>query len=419
MTISHNGQIMDVNEATEKVTGIKRKSLIGSDFSAYFTEPDKASAGYQQVLSEGFVNDYPLTIRHTSGRTIDVLYNATVYRNEAGEVQGVFAAARDITQRKKAEQALERYLDRQKLLLETSTRAMMQINLDDLLNTVSDEAREMCGARYAATGHGYVNGNFITGGASRAAGSVPCPPGEVFSVEKGGIYMDLIEKQQSIRLTDAQMRAHPAWWGLPAEHVPMRGLLGARLVNAKGEPNGILMVTDKADGSDFTEEDEASLKQLAVIASLALQHVEARTLAEKRAVELQETFRYARSLLEASLDPLVTISPEGKVTDVNQATEAVSGLSREQLIGSNFSDYFTQPEQANQGYHKVLAEGLVRDYPLTIRHTSGALPTFFTMPRFIETRPARCRESSRRHAISPRKRLRKPNLNNTACTWRN
>ena len=60
-------------------------------------------------MSEGLVRDYPLTIRHVSGRTIDVLYNAVVYANEAGEVQGVFAAARDVTERKRAEAELEKY----------------------------------------------------------------------------------------------------------------------------------------------------------------------------------------------------------------------------------------------------------------------------------------------------------------------
>ena len=54
------------------------------------------------------MRDYPLTIRHTSGRTTEVLYHATVYRNEAGAVQGVFAAARDVTERKRMEDELQR-----------------------------------------------------------------------------------------------------------------------------------------------------------------------------------------------------------------------------------------------------------------------------------------------------------------------
>ncbi|MBU4355611.1 MAG: PAS domain S-box protein, partial [Proteobacteria bacterium] len=106
VTISPDGKIMDVNKATEEATGIKRERLIGSDFSDYFTEPDKARAGYHQVLADGFVRDYPLAVRHTSGRIMDVLYSATIYKNEAGEIEGVFAAARDITARKQAEEAL-------------------------------------------------------------------------------------------------------------------------------------------------------------------------------------------------------------------------------------------------------------------------------------------------------------------------
>jgi PAS domain S-box-containing protein len=107
VTISPEGKITDANQATELVTGFSRKRLIGSDFSDYFTEPEKAREGYRKVISQGFVKDYPLTIRHTSGRLTDVLYNAAVYMSESGKMQGVFAAARDITERKRAEQALQ------------------------------------------------------------------------------------------------------------------------------------------------------------------------------------------------------------------------------------------------------------------------------------------------------------------------
>ena len=110
VTISPGGKITDVNKATELVTGFSRERLIGSDFSDYFTEPDKAREGYQKVISQGFVKDYPLTVRHTSGRTVDVLYNATVYTNEEGKTRGVFAAARDITERKRAEENLKRVM---------------------------------------------------------------------------------------------------------------------------------------------------------------------------------------------------------------------------------------------------------------------------------------------------------------------
>jgi PAS domain S-box-containing protein len=103
VTISREGKITDVNEATETATGIPRDRLIGSDFSDYFTDPEKARQGYRLVFEERSVRDYPLAIRHASGQVMEVLYNASVFKNEAGEVEGVFAAARDITRRKQAE----------------------------------------------------------------------------------------------------------------------------------------------------------------------------------------------------------------------------------------------------------------------------------------------------------------------------
>jgi PAS domain S-box-containing protein len=103
VTISPEGKITDVNEATAKVTGVRREELIGTDFANYFTEPEKAREGYQQTFARGFVTDYPLTIRHRDGRLSHVLYNASVYRDVNNNVLGVFAAARDITPLKKAE----------------------------------------------------------------------------------------------------------------------------------------------------------------------------------------------------------------------------------------------------------------------------------------------------------------------------
>jgi PAS domain S-box-containing protein len=105
VTISRAGKITDVNEATENVTGVPREQLIETDFSNYFTDPEKARQGYRQAFAEGSVRDYPLAIRSTSGVVTEVLYNASVFRNQTGEVEGVFAAARDVTERNRIEAA--------------------------------------------------------------------------------------------------------------------------------------------------------------------------------------------------------------------------------------------------------------------------------------------------------------------------
>ena len=193
VTISAEGKITDVNTATEGVTGYSRSELVGADFANYFTDTEKARLGYQQVFRDGSVRDYELEISHKNGWLTPVIYNASLYRNESGEIAGVFAAARDISDRKRAEAAL------------------------------------------------------------------------------------------------------------------------------------------------------------------------------------QTASAYNRSLIEASLDPLVTISAEGKITDVNTATERVTGCSRDELIGRDFANYFTDPEKARIGYEQVFRDGSVTNYELAVRHKGGGV----------------------------------------------
>ena len=83
--------------------------------------------------------------------------------------------------------------------------------------------------------------------------------------------------------------------------------------------------------------------------------------------------RYARSLIEASLDPLITISTKGKITDMNRALTNITGLSREELTGTDFFTYFTEPQKASEVYQEVFANGSVADSPLTLRHKNGKL----------------------------------------------
>ncbi|MCK9394920.1 MAG: PAS domain S-box protein [Methylobacter sp.] len=145
VTISAEGKITDVNTATERVTGVNRANLIGSDFADYFTDPEQASKGYQQVFSQGFVTDYPLAIRHVSGKVTDVLYNASVYRDEAGEVLGVFAAARDVTERNKAEQEVTQLSIKNRLILDSAGEGIYGLDIDGQCTFVNPAALQLLG----------------------------------------------------------------------------------------------------------------------------------------------------------------------------------------------------------------------------------------------------------------------------------
>ena len=128
VTINNLGKITDVNRSAEKVTGVPRGQLIGSDFSGYFTDPLKAREGYNQVYKLGFVTDYPLSIKHHNGQITDVLYNASLYQNEDGTTAGVFAAARDITDRKRIEESLIKSENSARALLDAMPDLMFKIN---------------------------------------------------------------------------------------------------------------------------------------------------------------------------------------------------------------------------------------------------------------------------------------------------
>ena len=141
VTISPDGKITDVNTATERVTGCSRDELIGTEFSDYFTDPERARAGYQQVFKDGFVKDYELGLRHRDGNVTPVNWHSvSVYRDELGDIVGVFAAAGDISSRKQAEELLRRAHTELEQRVRERT-AELQLANEKLLREIEDRER--------------------------------------------------------------------------------------------------------------------------------------------------------------------------------------------------------------------------------------------------------------------------------------
>jgi PAS domain S-box-containing protein len=107
ITTDPRGIITDVNKQMEALTGCTRDELIGAPFKDYFTDPERAEAAIKLVLGESKVTDYELTARARDGKETVVSYNATTFHDRDRRLQGVFAAARDVTERKRYEQSLE------------------------------------------------------------------------------------------------------------------------------------------------------------------------------------------------------------------------------------------------------------------------------------------------------------------------
>ena len=139
MTTNPAGIITDVNQQMEALTGCTRGELIGTPFKNYFTDPAHAEAGIKQVLRENKVSDYELTARAQNGKETVVSYNASTFYDSTGTLQGVFAAARDVTESKRLDQVLQE----KNLELERAKAVADQANLakSDFLSNMSHEIR--------------------------------------------------------------------------------------------------------------------------------------------------------------------------------------------------------------------------------------------------------------------------------------
>jgi PAS domain S-box-containing protein len=264
-------------------------------------------------------------VRHKCGDWRHWLDRGAALRDASGHPYRWIGAVTDTTARKQAESQREaalaereRHMAHLDALIRISQEILAEKTVGGLLQCIVDAARELTGARLGVAGHDYRDGVFEVGAASRAEGMAACPPGALLTIQQGGVYLELIERAASIRLTDEELRARPAWWGLPEGHTPLRGLLGARLVGRDGQAAGLIMVSDKDGGSDFSAEDEALLAQLAALASLAMQHIRARDEAEQRADELDTVF-------SAITEAVVVFDAEGRVVRANPAANAFYG----------------------------------------------------------------------------------------------
>ncbi len=139
MTTDPHGIITDVNQQMEALTGCTRDELIGAPFRDYFTDPARAEAGIKRVLSGNKVTDYELTARARDGRETVVSYNATTFHDRDRKLRGVFAAARDVTERKRFEHALQK----NNVELERATATAEKANLakSEFLSSMSHELR--------------------------------------------------------------------------------------------------------------------------------------------------------------------------------------------------------------------------------------------------------------------------------------
>jgi PAS domain S-box-containing protein len=310
-----------VNAAYVRGSGCSKQELIGRNHFDLFPDAENRAI-FERVRDTGepvlfHAKPFEYPDRPELGTTYWD-WTLVPVKDENGDVQGLVLSLLDLTERERARRKREAYLASLSEIIAVSEHVLAETTVEGMFQRVVDAAWKLTGARLGIAGHSYEEGVFQVGSTSRSEDMPPCPSGEDFGVWEGSAYLGLIEGKTCLRLTDEQLRQHPAWQELREEHVPLRGLLGTRLVGREGQTKGLIMVSDKKEG-DFTIEDEALLVQLAALASLGLQHIEARNEAERRAGELDAVFA-------AMVDGVIVYDAKGVALRANPAAEAVSGL---------------------------------------------------------------------------------------------
>ncbi len=315
ITVDPEGFITDINEQMCRMTGYPRDELIGSPFRNYFTDPQRAGLGVKLTLAEGVVTNYELVLKTKTGRKATVSFNASVFRAVDGRVQGIFASARDITEQARLQSQLVDQQAYNRSLIEASADALFAIAPDGAVTDVNEEATRLTG---------FTRKHLIN---SRFAGYFTEP-------ERAGA---------GVRQTLSQGR-----------------VLAYELILITRQNRRIPVGFNAGVFSD------AAGMQLGILAA-------ARDITEQKKLEqqLRDQQFYARTLIESNIDALMTTDPVGIITDVNEQMEALTGCTREELIGTPFKNYFTDPLRAEEGIRRVLREDKVTNYELTAYSKDG------------------------------------------------
>jgi PAS domain S-box-containing protein len=249
MTTDPSGIISDVNKQMELLTGCTRDELIGAPFKNYFTDPDRAQAAIMRVLNENKVTNYELTARARDGKETVVSYNATTFHDRDRNLQGVFAAARDVTER----QLMDRALQETNIALESAKSAAEKANLakSDFLSSMSHELRSPL--------------NAILGFGQLIESGLPLPtPAQKESIDQilqaGWYLLELINEILDLSLIESGRLS------LSLESMSLADVLDdcQAMIEPQAQKSGIHMRFPTSGGPYYIKADRTRVKQVLV-----------------------------------------------------------------------------------------------------------------------------------------------------------
>jgi PAS domain S-box-containing protein len=375
VTISPEGKIMDMNEAFTNITDSSRKKLTNTNFDTYFKDPQKAREVYQEVFTKGFVKDFPITIM--DGKLTNMLLNGSVYKDENGKVLGAVVVARDIAEQK---WALELRAANKELAFQNEEKEKRadELSIANKELAFQSELKEKRAAEKEKRAAELIVANkelaFQNDEKEKRAAELRIANKELAfqndEKEKRADELGIANKELAFQNDEKEKRA--AELRIANKELAFQN-------DEKEKRAAELRIADKELAFQTREKEKRAAELIVADKELEFQNAEKerREIANKEleafSYSLKLASQYSLSLIEASLDPLVTINTEGKITDMNEALANITGMTREELRGSDFFDYFTEPQMAREVYQEVFANGSVVDSPLTLRHKYGKL----------------------------------------------
>lgn len=249
-------------------------------------------------------------------------------------LQGLANMLAAAIQRHRLEAAAQQRARRLQAMAEATRAITAASGVESTLQAITDQARAVIGAHLAAT---HEVADLAWSGAAIAVslsdryahwrGYDEAPRGT-------GIYVEIGRTNRPMRLTQAELEAHPAWRGFDSsagKHPPLRGLLGAPLVGSDGRNLGVIMVSDRCDGGDFTDEDQTVLVQLTRVAATAMERARADAA-------LRESEQRLRATYEHAAVGIVEVDSSGRLLRVNEAFCRSLGYARDDLVGRSLAE---------------------------------------------------------------------------------
>ncbi|MES2937762.1 MAG: PAS domain S-box protein [Pseudomonadota bacterium] len=352
-------RIVFVNEAFERLTGYSAREAIGQT-PRMLQGPDTDRATLDRIraaLAQGLPVREELVNHTKQGRPFWVELDIVPMADEAGQYTHWIAVQRDVTARKQAEQALlagERELQDFSRMLQRSAEAAQAIVrhqvMQPTMQEVVEQARRVIGAHQAVlsltTDQDWAQ---VVTALSLSDKYAKWRAAEISPPDGSGIYALVCETNRPLRLTQAELTAHPRWrnfGSFAARHLSLRGLLAVPLVNGRGENIGLLQLSDKFEG-DFNERDEYVAIELAQLASISIENArlfeqirELNANLESRIVdrtaELARQEKRYRALAEQAPEVVWNVDPDGQVTYLNRAWYELVGGTPADWLGEGW-----------------------------------------------------------------------------------